>query len=93
MKTIFVLMLQPTAPAYVCFIKEEEAHEKIEQKNVKIYDIPDLILSWSEKYDTYNVRLIGDIPFTQNMVKQVQAKEIVKYNESKINFKLGRIGD
>lgn len=93
MKTIFVLMLQPTAPVYICFVKEEGAHKKLEQKSVKLYNIPDLILSWSEKYNTYNVRLIGDVSFTQNTVKQIKEKEITKYNENKIIFKLGRIGD
>lgn len=50
-------------------------------------DIPDTIFELSRIYDVYQVDLSGAEHFNKGIIKQIQEKEISKYNENKLIIK------
>ncbi len=60
---------------------------KLEIVQTKVKDIPDTIFELSQTYDVYQVDLSGAQHFTKGLIKQIQEKEITKYNENKLIIK------
>lgn len=60
---------------------------KLEVVQTKVKDIPDTIFELSQTYDVYQVDLSGAQNFTKGLIKQIQEKEITKYNENKLIIK------
>lgn len=60
---------------------------KLEVVQTKVKDIPDTIFELSQTYDVYQVDLSGAQHFTKGLIKQIQEKEITKYNENKLIIK------
>lgn len=60
---------------------------KLEIVQTKIKDIPDTIFELSQTYDVYQVDLSGAQHFTKGLIRQIQEKEITKYNENKLIIK------
>ena len=52
-----------------------------------IEKIPDTIFELSHIYDVYQVDLSGAQRFTKGIIKQIQEKEMLKYNENKLTIK------
>ena len=50
-------------------------------------NIPDTIFELSRTYDVYQVDLSGAEHFAKGIIKQIQEKEITKYNENKLTIK------
>ncbi len=57
---------------------------KLEIVQTKVKDIPDTIFELSQTYDVYQVDLSGAEHFTKGLIKQIQEKEITKYNQNKL---------
>lgn len=92
-KVIYGLMTQPTAVKFIFYIPKDNQRKNYEVREIiEDYAIPDLILSWAEKYNITKVRLIGSQSFTQKFVDRTKEKELLKYNEHKLEFKQGRLG-
>ena len=60
---------------------------KLEIIQTKVNDIPDTIFELSQTYDVYQVDLSGAQHFIKGLIKQIQEKEITKYNENKLIIK------
>ena len=60
---------------------------KLEDIQIKINEIPETIFELSRIYDVYQVDLSGSEQFIQKIIKQIQEKEITKYNENKLIIK------
>ena len=60
---------------------------KLEIIQTKINDIPDTIFELSQTYDVYQVDLSGAQHFIKGLIRQIQEKEITKYNENKLIIK------
>ena len=60
---------------------------KLEVVQTKVKDIPDTIFELSQTYDVYQVDLSGAQHFTKGLIRQIQEKEITKYNENKLIIK------
>lgn len=60
---------------------------KLEIVQTKVKDIPDTIFELSQTYDVYQVDLSGAQHFTKGLIRQIQEKEITKYNENKLIIK------
>ena len=71
---------------YQTFYVYEDGNE-LEIIHAKIRDIPDTIFELSHSYDIYQVDLSGAEHFTNGIIKQIQEKEIAKYNENKLIIK------
>ena len=68
---------------YQTFYVYEDGN-KLEIIQTKIKDIPDTIFELSQAYDVYQVDLSGAKNFAKGIIKQIQEKEITKYNENKL---------
>lgn len=68
---------------YQIFYVYEDGN-KLEIVQTKIEDIPDTIFRLSHAYNVYQVDLSGAEHFTKGIIKQIQEKEITKYNENKL---------
>ncbi len=68
---------------YQTFYVYEDGN-KLEIIHAKINDIPDTILELSQTYDVYQVDLSGAKQYNKKIVKQIQEKEITKYNKNKL---------
>ena len=71
---------------YQTFYVYEDGN-KLEITQVKIDDIPNAILELSHTYNTYQVDLSGAKHFIKGIIRQIQEKEIAKYNENKLTIK------
>ena len=60
---------------------------KLEIIQTKINDIPDTIFELSQIYNINQVDLSGAQHFIKGLIKQIQEKEITKYNENKLIIK------
>ena len=60
---------------------------KLEIIQTKMKDIPDTIFELSQAYDVYQVDLSGAQHFIKGLIRQIQEKEITKYNENKLIIK------
>ncbi len=60
---------------------------KLEIVQTEMENIPDTIFNLSKTYDVYQVNLSGAKHFIKGIVKQIQEKEITKYNENKLTIK------
>ena len=60
---------------------------KLEVVQTKVNDIPDIIFELSQTYNVYQVDLSGAQHFTKGLIRQIQEKEITKYNENKLIIK------
>lgn len=60
---------------------------KLEIVQTEMENIPDTIFNLSKAYDVYQVNLSGAKHFIKGIVKQIQEKEITKYNENKLTIK------
>ena len=60
---------------------------KLEIVKTKISDIPDTIFELSQDFDVYQVDLSGAEHFNKGIIKQIQEKEMLKYNENKLIIK------
>ena len=63
-----------------------EDGNKLEVINAKIQNIPEAIFTLSDKYDIDQIDLSGSKYFIKGIIKQIQAKEITKYNKNKLKF-------
>lgn len=64
-----------------------EDGNKLEIVQTTIEEIPDTVFELSHTYDVYQVDLSGAQRFTKGIIKQIQEKEITKYNENKLTIK------
>ena len=64
-----------------------EDGNKLEIVQTTIEKIPDTIFELSHTYDVYQVDLSGAQRFTKGIIKQIQEKEMLKYNENKLIIK------
>ena len=64
-----------------------EDGNKLEIVQTTIEKIPDTIFKLSHTYDVYQVDLSGAQRFTKGIIKQIQEKEMLKYNENKLTIK------
>lgn len=71
---------------YQTFYVYEDGN-KLEIVHTKINDIPDTVFELSRTYDVYQVDLSGAEHFVKGIIKQIQEKEIAKYNENKLTIK------
>ena len=71
---------------YQTFYVYEDGN-KLEIVRTKINDIPDTVFELSRMYDVYQVDLSGAEHFAKGIIKQIQEKEISKYNENKLTIK------
>ena len=71
---------------YQTFYVYEDGN-KLEIVHTKINDIPDTIFELSHTYDVYQIDLSGAQHFNKGIIKQIQEKEITKYNENKLTIK------
>lgn len=68
---------------YQTFYVYEDGN-KLEIVQVKINEIPDTVFELSRTYDVYQVDLSGAEHFNKGIIKQIQEKEMTKYNENKL---------
>ena len=71
---------------YQTFYVYEDGN-KLEIAHTKINDISDTVFELSRTYDVYQVDLSGAEYFVRGIIKQIQEKEITKYNENKLIIK------
>lgn len=71
---------------YQTFYVYEDGN-KLEIVHTKMSDIPDTVFELSRTYDVYQVDLSGAEHFAKGIIKQIQEKEITKYNENKLTIK------
>lgn len=64
-----------------------EDGNKLEVINTKIQNIPETIFSLSDKYNINDINLSGSKHYIKGLIKQIQEKEITKYNYNKLNIK------
>ena len=64
-----------------------EDGDKLEVTHARLNDIPDTIFELSRTYDVYQVDLSGAEHFVKGIIKQIQEKEITKYNKNKLTIK------
>ena len=68
---------------YQTFYVYEDGN-KLEIVQIKINEIPDTVFELSRTYDVYQVDLSGAEHFNKGIIKQIQEKEMTKYNENKL---------
>lgn len=68
---------------YQTFFVYEDGN-KLQTVQTKVGDIPDTILQLSATYDVYRVDLSGSKHFSKGIIRQIQEKEISRYNENKL---------
>lgn len=61
--------------------------DKLETIETQMENIPDVVLKLASTYNIDQVDLTGTRRFTEKIVKQIQEKEINKYNENKLIIK------
>ena len=71
---------------YQTFYVYEDGN-KLEVVHTKMNDIPDTIFELSNTYNVYQVDLSGAKRFSEKIIKKIQEKEFVKYNENKLIIK------
>ena len=71
---------------YQTFYVYEDGN-KLEIVHTKMNDIPDTIFELSNTYNVYQVDLSGAKRFSERIIKKIQEKEFIKYNENKLIIK------
>ena len=60
---------------------------KLEARKVKTGDIPETIFELSQLYDIYQIDLTGAKHYNLGIIKQIQEKELLRYNKNKLTIK------
>ena len=68
---------------YQTFYVYEDGN-KLEVTTTRIKDISDTIFQLSAKYDVMQIDLAGATYYAQGIAKQIQEKEMQKYNQSRL---------
>ena len=71
---------------YQTFYVYEDGN-KLEVVHTKMNDISDTIFELSNTYNVYQVDLSGAKHFSERIIKEIQEKEFIKYNENKLIIK------
>lgn len=69
----------------IFYVYDDE--NKVETIETQIENIPEIVLKLSSTYNINQIDLTGAKHFTEGIVKQIQEKEINKYNENKLIIK------
>lgn len=78
-------ILKPFDMYQTFYVYEDD--NQIDIRHPKIDEIPDEICELSQLYGVDQVDLSGAKSYIQGIIKQIQEKEITKYNENKLIIK------
>lgn len=78
-------ILKPFDMYQTFFVYEDET--EIDNRKIKIEDIPDTIFELSTVYNTNQVDLSGAKHYIEGIIKQIQQKEFTKFNQNKLIIK------
>ena len=60
---------------------------KLEARKVKTSEIPETIFELSQTYDINQIDLTGAKHYNSGIIKQIQEKELLRYNKNKLTIK------
>ena len=65
-----------------------ENGNKIDVVSTNLDNLSKSLFELSEKYDTNEVDLIGNLKFSKGIKEKIETAEMTKYNENKLNINL-----
>ena len=71
---------------YQTFYVYEDGN-KLDIVKTKLDNIPETIFNLSQTYNIYEIDLSGAKQFSKKIIKEIQEKELIKYNQNKLIIK------
>jgi len=81
-----VSVIKPFVVNQNVFVYEDG--NKIDVVSVPLTDIQNILIETASKYEITEVELIGSKKYLSGIVNKIQEKEIMQYDENKLNIKI-----